>query len=53
VTDDIQAIKDLVYSYAELLDTGDIEGLGLLFAEATLRTDGASEDLQGADWSGD
>jgi len=45
---DVQAIKNLVYSYAELLDTGDIEGLARLFTGATLRTSGTSDEYQGA-----
>jgi len=45
---DVQAIKNLVYSYAELLDTGDIEGLARLFTGATLRTSGTSDEHQGA-----
>jgi 3-phenylpropionate/cinnamic acid dioxygenase small subunit len=48
VADDVQGIKNLVYSYAELLDTGDIEGLGRLFTAATLRRQGTSEELEGA-----
>lgn len=48
MTDDVQAIKNLVYSYAELLDTGDIEGLARLFTGATLRTSGSSDELRGA-----
>ena len=48
MTQDVQSIKNLVYSYAELLDTGDLEGLGRLFREATLRTKGSSEVLEGA-----
>ena len=30
--DDIQEIKNGVYAYAELLDTGDLAGLGQLFS---------------------
>lgn len=48
VADDVLSIKNLVYSYAELLDTGDIEGLGRLFTAATLRTHGSSDVLEGA-----
>lgn len=48
MAEDIQAIKNLIYSYAELLDTGDIEGLGRLFTSATQRTSGTPEELQGA-----
>lgn len=49
MSDDVQAIKNLIYSYAELLDTGDLEGLGRLFDRATLRTHGREEALQGAE----
>ena len=52
VGDDVEAIKNLIYSYAELLDTGDIERLAALFADATVRTrgtDGAERELQGAE----
>ena len=45
---DIQAIKNLIFSYAELLDTGDLEGLGQLFERATLRTHGHERLLRGA-----
>ena len=48
MADDVQSITNLIYSYAELLDTGDIEGLGRLFTAATLRTHGASDVLEGA-----
>jgi 3-phenylpropionate/cinnamic acid dioxygenase small subunit len=48
MTDDVQTITNLVHSYAELLDTGDIDGLAQLFADATLRTHGAPDALQGA-----
>ena len=49
MVDDAQAIKNLIYSYAELLDTGDLAGLGRLFERATLRTHGRAEALQGAE----
>jgi 3-phenylpropionate/cinnamic acid dioxygenase small subunit len=48
MSDDVHAIQNLIYSYAELLDTGDLEGLGRLFDRATLRTHGRPEALQGA-----
>jgi ketosteroid isomerase-like protein len=47
--DDIQAIKNLVYSYAELLDTGDLDGLGQLFEHAVVRVSGSEYELRGAD----
>ncbi len=49
MSDDVQAIKNLIYLYAELLDTGDLERLGRLFDRATLRTHGREEALQGAE----
>jgi hypothetical protein len=45
--DDVQAITNLVFSYAELLDTGDLDGLRQLFAPATVRTHGTSEAVPG------
>jgi len=48
MSDDVQAIVNLIHSYAELLDTGDLEGAGRLFDRATLRTHGRPEVLQGA-----
>jgi hypothetical protein len=33
----VQAIKNLVLSYVELLDLGDLEGLATVFARATVR----------------
>jgi 3-phenylpropionate/cinnamic acid dioxygenase small subunit len=47
--DDVQAIRNLVYSYAELLDTGDIKGLAQLFAHATVRTHGSDHEMRGAE----
>lgn len=48
MSDDVQAIKNLIYSYSEWLDTGNLERLGRLFDGATLRTHGSEEALQGA-----
>ena len=48
MSDDVQAIKNIIFSYSELLDTGDLAGLGRLFERATLRTHGREEALQGA-----
>lgn len=47
VTDDIQAIKNLVYAYAELLDTGDFDGLVALFTHARVRVSGSDYELRG------
>jgi hypothetical protein len=49
MTDDVQAIKNIVSSYAELLDLGDIDGLAKLFTKATVRTHGSDQELRGAD----
>jgi SnoaL-like domain len=48
VPDDVQAIKNIIHSYAEMLDSGDLDGLGSLFERATLRTHGADHELRGA-----
>ena len=48
MVDDVQAIKNLIYSYSELLDGGDIEGLARLFARCTVYPPGATEALHGA-----
>jgi 3-phenylpropionate/cinnamic acid dioxygenase small subunit len=48
MSDDVDAIKNLIYSYAELLDTGDLEQLGRLFDRATLRMHGSGDALRGA-----
>jgi len=47
VADNIQAIKNLIYSYAELLDSGDIEELARLFAHGIIRT-GTGQEHRGA-----
>ena len=47
--DDVQAIKKIVLSYAELLDLGDIDGLAKLFTRATVHTQGSAHQLHGAD----
>jgi hypothetical protein len=46
--DDVQAIKNIVLSYVELLDVGDLDGLSNLFARATVHTPGATA-LRGAE----
>jgi SnoaL-like domain len=38
--DDYQAITNLVHGYARLLDCGDFDGVGKLFADATVRIQG-------------
>jgi hypothetical protein len=47
--EDVHAISKIVYSYAELLDLGDIEGCGRVFTRAVLRIDGASDVFEGAE----
>lgn len=49
MADDVQSIKNLIYSYAELLDTGDIERLARLFDRGTVRTHGSAQELQGVE----
>lgn len=49
MTDDIQRIKNLVHTYAELLDTGDFAALGRLFERATVRVHGSGRQAQGAE----
>jgi ketosteroid isomerase-like protein len=46
--DDVQAIKNLVVSYVELLDRGDLDGLANVFARATVRIQGSASALRGA-----
>lgn len=45
---DEQQIANLVYRYAELIDTGDYEGLGALFEHAVVTTDASDDVRQGA-----
>ncbi len=46
---DAEAITALIYSYAERLDAGDLEGVAQLFERATLRTDGFPGEMRGRD----
>lgn len=48
MTDDTQAIANLVYSYAELFDTGDLERMAQLFSDGVVRTAGSDHGLRGA-----
>ncbi|WP_319435837.1 nuclear transport factor 2 family protein [Mycobacterium sp. RTGN5] len=43
-----QDISNLVYSYAELLDIGDLEGLAALFEHAVVRPAGSDHEFRGA-----
>jgi ketosteroid isomerase-like protein len=47
--DDVQAITNVVCSYAEMLDAGDVEGLHRLFARTAVYAPGATEALEGSD----
>jgi 3-phenylpropionate/cinnamic acid dioxygenase small subunit len=50
VVDDVQAIKNLLFRYAELIDFGDVDGVGALFEHATYRTAGFERaELRGAE----
>ena len=44
---DHDAIAALIYTYAERLDAGDLEGVASLFAHATLRNDGFDAAFRG------
>lgn len=48
MTDDVQAIKNLVYSYAEFLDLGDFDSLAALFADAVVTMAGSDHEFRGA-----
>jgi 3-phenylpropionate/cinnamic acid dioxygenase small subunit len=48
MTEDVQAIKNLVYSYAELLDTGDLDGIAAMFERAGVRMS-ESNEIRGSD----
>jgi hypothetical protein len=47
VVDDVQAIKNIILSYVELLDLGDLDGLAKVFTRATVRTQGGANELHG------
>ncbi len=47
MTEARDAITALLFSYAERLDAGDLEGVAQLFAHATLRTDGFEGERRG------
>jgi ketosteroid isomerase-like protein len=49
VEDSYQAIKNLIYTYADRIDAGDYEGLAQLFAHAVITADAMDEPVQGAD----
>jgi 3-phenylpropionate/cinnamic acid dioxygenase small subunit len=47
--EDVQAITTLVYSYADLIDSGDLDGLAALFEHATWGAGTRSERLHGTE----
>ena len=47
--DAYQAIKNLIYTYADRIDAGDYEGLSQLFAHAEITADAMDEPVRGAD----
>ena len=49
MADEIQSIKNLINSYAELLDTGDFDALGQLFERAIVRVHGSGHEAQGTE----
>ena len=49
MVDDVQEIKNLIYSYAELLDSGDIDSAAGLFAQASVRIPGGEQKLRAAE----
>ena len=49
MVDDVQAIKNIVLSYVELLDLGDLDGLAAVFRRATVHVPGLETELHGAD----
>jgi hypothetical protein len=49
VVDDVQAIKNVVLSYVELLDLGDLDGLAKVFSRATVSIHGGETELHGSE----
>ncbi len=46
---DETAIANLVFRYAELIDRGDYDGIGALFADAVIGADGSTVEWRGAE----
>ena len=46
---DDTAIANLVFRYAELIDGGDFDGIGALFADAVIGADGSTVEWRGAE----
>jgi ketosteroid isomerase-like protein len=53
VADAERSIELLIYTYAALVDEGDLEGVADLLADATIGIDGVEEGLRGRDRIGD
>ena len=47
--DDVEAIRALIHGYAELIDSGELDGLAALFADATWGSPGRGTPLQGTE----
>ena len=47
--DDVEAIRALVHEYAERIDTGDLDGLAAMFADATWGSPGRGTPLRGTE----
>jgi 3-phenylpropionate/cinnamic acid dioxygenase small subunit len=46
---DETAIANLVFRYAELIDSGDFDGIGSLFADAVITAEGSDVEWRGAE----
>ena len=44
---DVVAVTALIHAYAERIDAGDLDGVAVLFADATWRSPGRPEPLRG------
>jgi uncharacterized protein (TIGR02246 family) len=49
VASDVEAIRALIHEYAELIDTGDLDGLAAMFADASWSSPGRGAPLQGTE----
>jgi 3-phenylpropionate/cinnamic acid dioxygenase small subunit len=47
MSDDARAIENLILTYAELVDHGDLDGLAALLSDATIGVDGVAAGLRG------
>lgn len=45
----VEAIRQLIYRYAELIDGGDVDGFARLFAHGTLGVEGTEATARGSD----